>query len=79
MFYQIIKGQKILFSQGSNVNYYHEKELPLAKCNRNGKFSLSCGVLARVSVSNNNKSKSTLRTQWKYKVLLHRVALGKRH
>lgn len=71
MFCQIIKGKKkFLFSQGSKVNYYCEKELPLANINRNGKFSLSCGVLARVPVNNNNnKSKSTSRTQQKYMVL----------
>lgn len=76
MFCQIIKGQKIsLFSQGTNVNYYHEKELPFASYNRNGKFSLSCGVVARVPANNNNnESMSTSRTQWKYKVLLLWVA-----
>lgn len=73
MFCQTIKGQKIsLFSQGTNVNYYHEKELPFTNCNRNRKFSLSCGGLPRVPVNNNNnKPKSTSRTQWKYNVLLH--------
>lgn len=76
MFCQTIKSQKLsLFSQGTNMNYYCEKELLFANCNRNGKFSLSCGVLARVPLNNNNnKSKSTSRTQWKYKVLLHWVA-----
>lgn len=73
MFCQIITSQKIsLFIQGTNVNYYREKELIFANCNKNGKFSLSCGVLASVPVNNNNnKSKSTSRTQWKYKVILH--------
>lgn len=61
------KSQKIsLFSQGTNVNYCCEKELPFANYNRNVKFSLSCGVLARVPVNNNNnKSKSTSRTRLK--------------
>lgn len=64
--------KKILFSQGTNVNYYNEKEFPFSNCNRKGKFSLSCGMLARVPI--NNESKSTSRIQWKYNVLLNWVA-----